>query len=219
MNKYFYNYLIIFMFILSSCSNTPTQTIKEETKEKDVKVSYISQNNQAFKTIKKKGSSIAIITQVELGKSLKNAMASGGPENAISFCNLDAMRITDSIAKAENVIVKRLAKKNRNVANKMDDFESKIYKQYVMEYLDKKPLKAKVAVNQNSNPVYYKPILTNNMCLTCHGTPGSTMTNELNDKIKELYPDDKAINFEDGQPRGMWAITFANVNVNPKLAQ
>ncbi len=219
MKKYFYNFIIIFIFLLSSCSNSPTQTKNEKPIKKDVKVSYISQNDETFNTIKKKGSSIAIITQVELGKSLKNSLANGGPENAISFCKLEAIRITDSIAETEDVIVRRLSKMNRNVANEMDGFESKIYKQYVMEYLNKKPLNAKVAVNQNGNPVYYKPILTNNMCLTCHGTPGSTMTNELNDKIKELYPGDKAINFEEGQPRGMWAITFANVNANAKLAQ
>ena len=43
---------------------------------------------------------------------------------------------------------------------------------------------------------------------------GETMTQNIADKITELYPNDKAINFEDGHPRGMWAITFNDITVN-----
>ena len=51
------------------------------------------------------------------------------------------------------------------------------------------------------------------MCLTCHGKPGETIPTNLAKKIEELYPDDKAINFEAGQPRGMWEITFNDIKL------
>ena len=199
-----------------SCENNPKEKQTAKKDDKDVKVSYIYQKDKTSNTIRKKGAAIAIQTQVELGKALKAAMEKGGPENAIEFCNLEALRITDSIASTEQVIVRRLAKKNRNPKNEMDEVESKIFKQYIFDYLNKRPLDPRIALNSEGNPVYYKPIITNNMCLTCHGTPGSTMSKELAGKIREIYPDDKAINFEDGQPRGMWAITFNKINVNPE---
>ena len=209
--------LVFGLFLgFSSCENNTNEKQSSKVDDKDVKVSYIYQKDKTFNTIKKKGAAIAIQTQVELGKALKAALEKGGPENAIEFCNLEALRITDSIASSEEVIVKRLAKKNRNPKNEMDEVESKIFKQYIFDYLNKRNLDPRIALNSEGHPVYYKPIITNNMCLTCHGTPGSTMSNDLAGKIREIYPDDKAINFEDGQPRGMWAITFTKINVNPE---
>ncbi len=208
--------MVSLVFGLISCDTAQDKKEKASSGDKDVKVSYIYQNDKTFKAIKKKGAAISTITQVELGKALNAALAQGGPEYAVGFCNLEALRITDSIADSEQVTVRRLAKKNRNPKNAMDDVESKIFKQYIIDYLHGRNLDSRIALNSEGHPVFYKPIMTNSMCLNCHGSPGSTMSEDLAGKIKELYPDDKAINFEDGQPRGMWAITFNKIVVNPE---
>ncbi len=83
-----------------------------------------------------------------------------------------------------------------------------------MEWLAHKSLKSKLAIDENGHPVYYKPIILTNNCLVCHGKPGESIPDNLAEKIAELYPDDKAINFEAGHPRGMWAITFSKITVN-----
>lgn len=200
----------------SGCStNNQNKATKMETEE-NIKVSYINQSDKTFKAIKKQASTVIKQTEVELGKALKKALADGGPEHAIGFCNHKAMDITDSMSVAYGVKVRRIAKKNRNPVNATNDLESKIFKQYVMEYLAGVNSMPKVAVNSEGHPVYYKPIKINNMCLTCHGEPGETMSTELEKKILDIYPDDKAINFKDGQPRGMWAITFEKLTVNPE---
>jgi uncharacterized protein DUF3365 len=209
--------IVISLFLVFGCSSNSsklTDSTSEKNSKSDVKVAYIYQNDEQFNALKDKGARIAKISQVALGKALQNAIAKGGYENAVGFCKNEAMRITDSISNSEDVDIKRVAKKNRNPANATDEVESKIFKQYIMEFLSGTTLKPRIAINENGNPVYYKPIITNKMCLTCHGTPGETMSLEITDIIRENYPDDKATNFSAGHPRGMWAITFKGINVN-----
>lgn len=210
-------YIITLIVLISSCSpkHTAESNDKPEKKEDDVKVSFIHQSDKTFDAIKKQGSIIAKQTQVELGTALNKAINEGGHEFAIGFCNHEAMQITDSMATDKGVIIRRLAKKNRNPNNAMDAVESKIFKQYIMEYLSNTPMEPRIAVNDNGNPVYYKPIITNSMCLSCHGKPGESMSTGLAEKIREIYPDDKAIDFSPGHPRGMWAITFTKLKINP----
>lgn len=206
--------LISIVFITSCAPKNETKSKKMETL-KDVKVSYISQSDQTFKSIKKQASIVIKQTEVALGRALKKAIAEGGPEHAVEFCNLKAIQITDSMSVANGINIRRVAKKNRNPENATNDIESKIFKQYIMEYIAGVNLKPKVAVNADGHPVYYKPIKINSMCLTCHGEPGVTMSADLDKKIKEMYPDDKAIDFKDGHPRGMWAVTFNKLKINP----
>ncbi len=207
--------IVVSILVITSCNSNDTNEDTKKEEKKDVKVSYIHQNDQTSDAIKHQGARIVKQTEVALGTALKKAMAEDGPEYAIQFCNHEAMPLTDSISKAEGVTIRRIAKKNRNPKNETNDVESKVFKQYIMEYLAGVTLKPRIASDAQGHPVYYKPIITNNMCLTCHGKPGETMTHDIAKKIKELYPNDKAINFESGHPRGMWAITFTKLNINP----
>ncbi len=204
----------ILIFACSSNNSNGNRSEKEDNNIDNTKVSYVYQNDAKFDALNKKGAKIVKISEVALGSKLKKAIAEGGLEYAIDFCNLEAMKITDSLSKAQGVTIKRIAQKNRNPQNKANETEAKIFKHYVMDYLTGKPLKPRMAINDNNNPVYYRPIITNNMCLSCHGTPNETIPPELFRKINEKYPEDKAIDFKAGHPRGMWAITYNNIKVN-----
>lgn len=207
--------LSIVVLIVSCTSNTKSNS--EEKKSYDgVRVSYIFQNDAQSKSLKKRGALITKLSTLALGKALKKAIKEGGLEYALDFCNDEATKITDSLSKSNGVIIKRVARKNRNPKNKTNAIESKIFKQYIMEWLTNKTLTPKLAINENGHPVYYKPIILNSSCLVCHGKPGENIPENITAKITALYPDDKAINFENGHPRGMWAITFTNITVNPK---
>lgn len=203
--------------LLSGCLSDNNEKDKQKNKLDDnIKVSYIDPKDEKVKILKKKGGAIAKIATVELGKKLKIAIDELGLEEAINFCNIEALELTDSVSKAEGVTIKRVAKKYRNPMNETSPEESKIYKQYVMEWLTGVPLISKIAIGNDGHPVYYKPIIISKKCLMCHGKPGENMPSNISDRIAELYPDDKAINFEDGHPRGMWAITFTDITVNKK---
>jgi hypothetical protein len=53
---------------------------------------------------------------------------------------------------------------------------------------------------------YAKPILMQAMCLACHGN-SEHISPEVKTKLSELYPTDKAINYQAGQLRGAVVLT------------
>ena len=63
-------------------------------------------------------------------------------------------------------------------------------------------------IHEGKKVHYYKPILIQAMCLTCHGTPGVEMNAQLAAVIDSLYPSDKAKGYKDGELRGMWHVVF-----------
>ena len=207
--------LVILALFIYSCKDTVNKTTKSSDNKTD-KVAYIYQNDKETSAIRNKGASIVKQAELSLKHALEQAIKSGGPENAIDFCNQKALHLTDSIAKLNNVTIKRLAKKYRNPVNETNNIESNIYKQYVIDWLASNKPEPRIAINSNGNPVYYKPIYIKKKCLTCHGIRNKTMPDNIADKISKLYPNDKAINFKEGYPRGMWAITFPNIKLTVK---
>jgi len=217
--------LISFVIIISfiSCNynntNTSSNTNNDDTiKENNIvqvsqKIEYINLNDDKAQTLIKRGTIITGLTTSALGAALKKSINEGGVENALVFCNHEALKITDSLAKENGVIIKRVAKKNRNPENETNAIESEIYKRYIIEWLEKTPIKPKLVLGENGNPIYYKPIFLQDKCLVCHGTPGETIHENVAAKIAELYPNDKAVNFKKGHPRGMWSVTFPGITV------
>ena len=69
------------------------------------------------------GKNIAASTQAILGKNLMNAMAKGGPEYALEFCNSKAIPLTDSMAIVHKTAIKRVSDKVRNPLNEANKLE------------------------------------------------------------------------------------------------
>jgi len=212
-------YLLLISFIatllLTSCENQQKEAENTENAEsyapikikpeKQIPIEFdeatradlIKRGNQLIKEI-------GVAYQVELREAIK----SGGMVHAIGFCNNRAMKIADSISIMEQIEVRRLAKKNRNPLNAMEDKESDIYKSFVYAWMSMEPIKPRLEVNNEHSPVYYNSITMKPICLNCHGNPETDIMPEVAARIKELYPDDKALNFKSVDLRGMWAITF-----------
>ena len=55
---------------------------------------------------------------------------------------------------------------------------------------------------------FFKPILLQAMCLNCHGSPGEHIQAPTLARIQQLYPNDRAVNFKEGDLRGVWHIIF-----------
>lgn len=211
--------LLSLAFLIMACANQ--NTTKETATKKDYvpveitpkTVTSITLNDSMKRVIIKRGRDISRITGKALKSELQEAIKSGGPEKAVSFCSTRAMEITDSVSVAEQVSVQRLAKKNRNPANQLDENQSNLYKSYVLTFMNKGRPYATVGWNEQGNPIYYYPITVEAACLNCHGTPGQEVNPNVAKKIAELYPDDQAMNFKLDDPRGMWAITFPEYKV------
>jgi len=52
----------------------------------------------------------------------------------------------------------------------------------------------------------YYPIVTNKMCMQCHGNPEMDIDTKTFEIIKKRYPDDKAIGYTINELRGIWVI-------------
>ncbi len=174
---------------------------------------YVVLDDSLREEVRKRGKKMAYTTQMALKKELQAAIKAGGPAHAVAFCNTRAMQITDSVSLANGVGIKRLAKKNRNPLNAMDENESNLYKSYVLEFINGAPPHETILWNEQGNPVYYYPMYVDALCLNCHGTVGKEILPEVAETIAKLYPEDLATDFKEGDPRGMWSVTFPEYRI------
>jgi len=197
--------VLISVLIFSACSNQQPQ---QESESKATKTNSIQLTDSLKNVLIQRGDNIAKHAQAAFQSALKKTIKTNGMEYAIGFCNTEAMQITDSISGTQNAKIRRLAKKYRNPLNETNDAESEIYKTYILEWLKRETLYPKIITDEQGHPVYYRPIGIEAVCLNCHGVPGEDIPSPLAEKIAQLYPEDKAIDFTKGELRGMWAIRF-----------
>ena len=187
--------LIFTTFLFFSCND------KKESPQINEKIT--SEEQTKYSEI---GLEYAQATQGLLGKNLMPKIQQEGTVGAMAFCNIEAMPLTKSMSTKYNADIKRVSDKNRNPDNKANDEELK----YIAEF------KKDASENEKSTPVviskgdkvhFYYPILTNTMCLQCHGKTDEIKP-EVAMKIKSLYPDDLATGYSENEVRGIWSIVF-----------
>ena len=159
------------------------------------------------KVILEKGKKLTAFTFSKLSTVLKSKMKEGGVHEAISYCNVSAFSLVDSISKENNVTIKRVSLKYRNPANQPDSLEAVVINNFKNSIENKTEVKP-VVYSDSSSDLYFAPILTKGLCLSCHGTPGKHISESDYAFILEKYPNDKAINFSSGDLRGIWSISF-----------
>ncbi|WP_232778373.1 c-type heme family protein [Salegentibacter sediminis] len=160
--------------------------------------------NAQENTLAKTGMEIAQATQQQLGKNLKKALKEGGPLHALEFCNVEAIPLTAQMEKEHNAVIKRVSDKNRNPANAANK-EEKYYITHFKQAIRNGREPAPVVIPKGEKNKFYYPIVTNKMCLQCHGKP-EEMKPEVLQKIKELYPEDRALGYSENEVRGIWSI-------------
>jgi hypothetical protein len=152
------------------------------------------------------GLEYALATKKLLGQNLMGTIQKKGTLEALAFCNIQAMPLTDSMSEKYNATIKRVSDKNRNSNNKANAEELVYITQFKKDITDKKESKP-VVVDKGDKVQFYYPIPTNTMCLQCHGKT-ENIKPEVLKKIKALYPADLAIGYGENEVRGIWSITF-----------
>ncbi len=155
-----------------------------------------------------KGMEIAMATQGVLGKNLMHAIQEKGTAGAIDFCKTRASRLTDSMGIMKNVLIKRISDKPRNPSNQASEEEQGFMTAFNRQIENKGDIRS-ITKQADDEVYFYYPIVTNAMCLQCHGSPNKEITTPVLDTLRALYPQDKAINYDIEQLRGMWRIQFA----------
>jgi Protein of unknown function (DUF3365) len=158
------------------------------------------------KSLEEIGLEYALSTKKVLGKNLMETIQNKGTLEALTFCNHQAISLTDSMSLKHNAIIKRVSDKNRNPNNKANAEELKYIAQFKEEIAAKKESKP-IVVEKGNKVHFYYPIPTNSMCLQCHGKP-DYIKNDVRLKTLKLYPNDLAIGYNDNEIRGIWSITF-----------
>ncbi len=201
--KYSYSFLIVVLLIFfSSCKNEKKEDrSSKQEKEYEEAVSKIDPSYQQI------GLNMAFTTKSQLGKNLMGVMKEKGVVEALQFCNIKANILTDSMATVHNAKIKRVSDKTRNPKNKANETELKkfeTFKNMLSNNEDIKPIIETV----NDSIYFYYPIITNEMCLKCHGTPNKEIDQATLLSLKDLYPTDKAVGYSENQVRGIWSIQF-----------
>jgi cytochrome c553 len=155
-----------------------------------------------------KGMEVVTAAQGVLGKKLMTAIQERGPEGAIAFCKAAATGLTDSVGIMKNAAVKRVTDKPRNTANQATVEEVGFITAFKRQVENNGEIRP-ITKEMNEDEVYfYYPIVTNAMCLQCHGTPNKEVTAAVGATLATLYPQDQATGYDIQQVRGMWRIQF-----------
>lgn len=168
---------------------------------------YLQSDFQIPRDPLKRGKAIARGTKTELGKNLLKAIKTRKTLGAISFCNIKALPITTQKMKELNAIIKRATDRPRNPKNYGNTEELKYISLFKQQLSSGKELKP-ILIKTDKAYHFYSPIITNQMCMQCHGQLQSQISQAVLKKIHILYPQDKAINYKSNEVRGVFSISF-----------
>lgn len=144
-----------------------------------------------------------------LKSELQQAIKSGGPVNALTVCNTRAPEIADSVSIDKNLQVSRVSLKNRNPKmGKANTWQVKVLEDFETRKANgEQPMTLAysevVEHNGRAEFRFMKAIPTGQLCLTCHGTE---IRPAVQAKLTELYPDDKATGYKEGDLRGAFVV-------------
>ncbi|WP_404365524.1 DUF3365 domain-containing protein [Marinobacter sp.] len=144
-----------------------------------------------------------------LKKALQAAIKEGGLTNAIEVCNTIAPEIA-----ADNSTggwtISRTSLKVRNPDNAPTDWqELQLHAMAEKPVRNGKPVETWQVSEASGQPPfrYMSAIPTQKLCLGCHG---KSINPEVKAKLAELYPEDRATGFSEGDLRGAFVVTREN---------
>jgi hypothetical protein len=141
---------------------------------------------------------------VPFKQGLQTALRTGlarGPVEAISACQLQAPEIARALSLG-GIRVGRSSHRLRNPANAAPEWVAAILDGYVASPSDRSPRTVPLPNGQRG---YVEPIRLQAACLTCHG---EVLAADVASRIRELYPDDRAVGFRVGDLRGVFWVEF-----------
>lgn len=139
--------ILFFFFLLIGCSGN-------DKKEGAYKENYLE-----------KGQQITAAVFSSLSGELQNAMENGGVENALDYCNLNALNIVDSLSKIHSASIRRASDKYRNPVDQPNRFEKSIINKYKSELENGNELIPSVVLEADGQYYFYAPIFVNRVFL------------------------------------------------------
>lgn len=139
-----------------------------------------------------------------LSGRLTEVMKADGPVAAIQVCSREAGIIAIDVGDKFDVRIGRTAAKLRNPQNKPPE--------WVEPLIEESPSEPLFVDLPNGHTGALLPIKLQAKCIICHG-PADTIADDVKTQLAELYPQDHATGFKEGDLRGWFWVDV------PKLAQ
>jgi len=146
----------------------------------------------------------------DLKHTMRTAVRSGGFEQAVSACQIQAPLIKQSHNQESDLEIKRTSLKWRNPNNSPDDWE----RQVLLAFEQKKQAGVSIKQLHHSEVIktdtgleyrFMKAISIKSVCLKCHGDE-SQIAAPVATALKQQYPLDNATQFKLGDIRGAFSV-------------
>lgn len=156
---------------------------------------------------------------VMMKKNIMEQMSNGGVIKAAQFCANESFQAIQHLNKelGQNVQIKRVSLKNRNVLSYPNEDEIGIIKAFALiersnAFIPKSIIQMK---DENKYKVYFASTMSSKNCKLCHGK-SNEISEEVQVFLREKYPDDKAIDFVAGEVRGAVVVEITLENNKEK---
>jgi hypothetical protein len=154
--------------------------------------------------------SVASAIPPKLLTVLQEEIQKGGAEGAIGVCREKAPQMAKEASEKTGWAIRRVSLRNRNPKAVPDAWEEAVLKDFdKRSAAGEKPGSLEkgevVAEGDRKMYRYMKALPTQDLCMSCHGTP-DRITPAVKARLDALYPDDKAVGYAPAEIRG--AITI-----------
>jgi hypothetical protein len=144
-----------------------------------------------------------------LKQALTHGLGQGNAAGAIEICSRMAPAIADDISQRTGWRVARTSLKVRNPAHRPDTWESEVLSQFDARQAageDPAALEHHQILVVDGRRVfrYMQALPTGKLCLQCHGTE---LAPETVARLQELYPEDQATGYSEGDVRGAFTLS------------
>lgn len=141
---------------------------------------------------------------------LSEEIAKGGPEGAILVCRDKAPQLAKAASDESGWAVRRVSLRNRNPKAVPDAWERAALEDFDRRAAAGEPPatleKAEIVTEDGKKSYrYMRALPVQELCVACHG-PADRLSTAVREKLKSLYPDDKAVGYRPGEIRGAMTI-------------
>ena len=206
MRKTIYTLAISLAFYACNSNERVSKEVFEQV-NKSMEVKKMSESD-IIQAAMKWGEEISKESQEQLMTALREAIATKGVLGAIDFCNVNALPIVKEVGDKYGVTVRRASLKYRNPEDKPRPEEEALLDAYAYNAETGIKNDPNIQKIQNGEVLLFTKaiVIPDAFCLNCHGEIGKEISLETAEKLKSLYPDDKATGHKVGDLRGMWSI-------------
>ncbi len=153
---------------------------------------------------------VASAVPPKLLEVLNAEIIKGGPASAVGVCNEKGPQMAKAASEKSGWAIRRVSERNRNPKAVPDAWELAALKDFDQRAAaGEKPATLEkfelVDTNGAKEYRYMKALPVGQVCLACHGT-SDKITTDVAERLKTLYPADRAVGYSLGQIRG--AITL-----------